>query len=103
MRAIVDTGQTQVAVEPNVKIKIPSLDAEVGKEINFDKVMLISDGDNPIVGKPYIEGASVTAEVIAHGKLDKVIVSKYKRRTKYRRSNGHRQQFTEILVKKISH
>ena len=103
MRAIIDTGQTQVAVEPNVKIKVPLLDAEVGKEVNFDKVMLISDGDNPIVGNPYISGANVTAEIVSHGKLPKMIVSKYKRRTKYRRRNGHRQDFTEILVKKISH
>jgi|SRR3989304_4167761 len=103
MRAIIDTGQTQVAVEPNVKIKIPCLDAEIGKEVNFDKVMLISDGENPIIGKPYIEGASVTAEVLGHERLSTIIVSKYKRRTKYRRRNGHRQGFTEILVKKITH
>jgi large subunit ribosomal protein L21 len=103
MRAIMETGREQIAVEPNTKCKIPLLEAEVGKEINFDKVLLISGGDNPVIGRPYIEGASVTAEIIGHGRLEKVIVSKYKKRTKYRRKNGHRQGFTEILVKKINH
>jgi large subunit ribosomal protein L21 len=103
MRAIIETNGTQVAVEPNAKLKVPCLKAEIGKEINFDKVLLISDGTTPVIGKPYIEGANVTAEVVSHGKGDKVIVFKFKRRTKYRRTTGHRQEYTEILVKKITH
>jgi large subunit ribosomal protein L21 len=103
MRAIIETGKAQVAVEPEAKIKIPTLKAEIGKEVNFDKVLLISDGDTSVVGKPYIDGANVTAEVISHGRLDKITVFKFKRRTKYRRKTGHRQGYTEILVKKISH
>ena len=103
MRAIMETGREQIAVEPNGKFKIPRLEAEVGKEVNFDKVLLISGDEAPIIGKPYIEGASVTAEVLGHGKLDKVTVFKFKRRTKYRRKTGHRQDYTEILVKKINH
>jgi large subunit ribosomal protein L21 len=79
------------------------IDAEIGKEISFDKILLISDGDTPIIGKPYVNGATVTAEVIAHGRLDKVRVFKFKKRTKYRKMKGHRQDYTEILIKKISH
>jgi large subunit ribosomal protein L21 len=104
MRAIIETGRTQVAVEPNARLKIPTLgEIEVGKEVTFDKVLLISDGDTPIIGKPYIDGASVTVEIISSGKGDKVKVFKFKRRTKYRRMTGHRTEYTEILVKKISH
>jgi large subunit ribosomal protein L21 len=103
MRAIIETGRTQVAVEPDTRLRIPSLDIEIGKEVNFDKVLLISEGGDAIIGKPYIDGALVTAEVIGHGKDDKVRVFKFKRRTKYRKMRGHRQHFTEILVKKITH
>jgi large subunit ribosomal protein L21 len=103
MRAIIETGRVQIAVEPDAKLRVPAIDVEIGKEINFDKVLLISDGATPIVGKPYVDGASVTAEVVSHGKDDKVIVFKFKRRTKYRKTKGHRQGYTEILVKKISH
>jgi large subunit ribosomal protein L21 len=102
MRAIIETGMAQIAVETDARIKIPSIDAEVGKQVNFDKVLFIS-GDKPLIGKPYVEGASVSAEVIGHGRFDKVRVFKFKRRTKYRKMRGHRQDFTEILVKKISH
>lgn len=103
MRAIIETGRVQVAVEPDAKLRVPILDVEVGKEVNFDKVLLISDGATPIVGKPYVDGASVTAQVVSHGRDDKVIVFKFKRRTKYRKTRGHRQGYTEILVKKITH
>ena len=103
MRAIIETGRTQVAVEADARLRVPLLNVEVGKEVSFDKVLLISDGGDSIVGKPYVEGGLVTAEVVAHGRDDKVQVFKFKRRTKYRKMRGHRQDFTEILVKKITH
>jgi large subunit ribosomal protein L21 len=103
MRAIIETGKAQVTVEPEAKVKIPHLEAEVGKEVNFDKVLFVGDGADSIVGKPYVSGASVTAEIVGHGRYDKVTVFKFKKRTKYRRKTGHRQDYTEILVKKISH
>ncbi len=103
MRAIIETGGTQVPVEVNANCKIPRIDTPVGEEINFDKVLLISKGKKPVVGKPYIEGASVKGEVVAHSKFDKVIVFKFKRRSKYRRRTGHKQDFTEVLVKEINH
>jgi large subunit ribosomal protein L21 len=103
MRAIIETGGTQVPVEVDVSCKIPRVDVTVGEEINFDRVLLISADGKPAVGKPYIKGASVRAEVVAHGRFDKVTVFKFKRRRKYRRKTGHRQAFTEILIKEISH
>jgi large subunit ribosomal protein L21 len=102
MRAVIETGKTQVAVETNAKVKVPFLNAEAGHEIIFDKVLMISEGDGPIIGQPYVNGANVTAEVVGHGRLDKVQVFKFKKRTKYRKMKGHRQDYTEILVKKIT-
>jgi len=103
MRAIIETGKTQVAVKLDARCRIPKMDAEVGKEVSFDKVLLLSSDDPPVIGRPYIDGASVTAEVVGHGRLDKVLVFKFKKRTKYRKLKGHKQDYTEILVKKISH
>ncbi len=103
MRAVIETGKAQVAVETDAKVKVPSLNAEVGQEVNFDKVLMISEGEGPIIGRPYVTGATVTAEIVSHGRLDKVQVFKFKKRTKYRKMKGHRQDYTEILVKKITH
>ncbi len=102
MHAIIETGGEQVPVELNGKCKIPRLESEVGNEVKFDKVLLIADKNAPKIGKPYISGASVKGEVISHGKLDKVIIFKFKRRTKYRRKTGHRQGYTEVLIKAIN-
>jgi large subunit ribosomal protein L21 len=77
------------------------MDAEVGTQISFDKVMLWSDGQKIEVGTPYIEGRTVTAEIVKHGKDDKVVIFKKKRRKNYRRTRGHRQQFTEVRIKTI--
>jgi large subunit ribosomal protein L21 len=103
MRAIIETGGAQVPVETDAKCKIPRVNTPVGDEIDFDRVLLISTDGKPTVGNPYIEGAVVHGEVIAHGRFDKVTVFKFKRRRKYRRRTGHKQAFTEILIKKISH
>jgi large subunit ribosomal protein L21 len=102
MRAIIETSGTQVAVEENAKIKIPKLDAEVGKKVDFDKVLLVSAENSPKIGVPYIKGAVVNAEIVGHGRYDKVTAFKFRRRVKYRRKKGHKQDFTEILVKKIN-
>lgn len=101
MRAIIETDGSQVPVEENTKCRIPKIDAEVGKEVDFDKVLFVAGDDKPSIGKPYVEGASVKAEVVSHGKFDKVTVFKFKRRAKYRKKTGHKQEFTEILVKEI--
>ncbi|UCE67312.1 MAG: 50S ribosomal protein L21 [Candidatus Zixiibacteriota bacterium] len=102
MRAIIETGGSQIPVETDFRCRIPKIDAEPGKEIDFDRVLFISKDDKPVIGTPYIQGASVKAEVVSHGKSKKVTVLKFKRRLKYRKKTGHRQQYTEILVKEIS-
>jgi len=102
MRAIIETDGSQVPVEENTRCRIPRIDVEVGKQIDFDKVLFVAGDDKPLIGKPYLEGASVKAEVVSHGRFEKIKVFKFKRRVKYRKRTGHRQNYTEILVKEIN-
>lgn len=99
MYAIVDIAGRQFKVVPDAVLRVPKLDAEVGGEITLDRVMLWSDDKAVEVGKPFVDGKTIRAEVVRHGKDKKVIVFKKKRRKKYRRKNGHRQPFTEIRLK----
>lgn len=101
MYAIINIGGEQFKATPNSVLRVPRMEAEVGGEITLDRVMLWADGDNVEVGQPFIEGKSVSAEVVRHGKDDKVIVFRKKRRKGFRRRNGHRQQFTEIRLKEF--
>jgi large subunit ribosomal protein L21 len=97
--AIVDIGGRQFKATPEAVLRVPKIDAEVGGEVTLDKVMLWSDDKSVEVGSPFVEGKSIQAEVVRHGKDKKIIVFKKKRRKKYRRTNGHRQQFTELRLK----
>jgi large subunit ribosomal protein L21 len=98
MYAVVKIKNQQYRVEPDSTLRVPRLDAEVGGSLTFDEVMLLADGDEVQVGTPHVEGASVAAEVVEHGRSRKVIVFKKKRRKNYRRKKGHRQPFTEIRI-----
>ncbi len=101
MYAVFQTGGKQFRAEPGGRIRIPSLDVDAGETVTFDEVLLASDGDDVSVGQPTVDGASIKAEVLRHGRDDKIIVFKRKRRKKYRRKKGHRQKFTEIRVDEI--
>lgn len=99
--AIVDVAGCQCKVSPEAVVRVPRLVADVGSSVSIDKVLLLSDGKKILVGRPYIEGKTVEAEVIRHGRDRKVIVFKKKRRKNYRRTRGHRQAFTEIRIQAI--
>ena len=101
MLAIIKTGGKQYIVETGKKLKIEKVKIEEGKEIVFDEVLLTVDGENVKVGTPLVEGAKVKANVLSHGKDDKVIVFKYKPKKRQRTKKGHRQPFTEIEITKI--
>jgi large subunit ribosomal protein L21 len=90
----------QYTGSPGEKLRIPRLDSEVGKKVTFDKVLLVKNGDTQI-GRPYVEGASITAEIVGHGRYEKIIVFKFKKRNRYKRTRGHRQTYTEIEIKDI--
>lgn len=96
--AIFATGGQQFRAEPGVTIKVPLLRAEPGTKVSFDEVLLTSDGKHVQTGKPVLKGAKVTAEVVRHGKGEKIRIYRFARRTGYRRHAGHRQAFTEIKI-----
>src|SRR5436305_3832593 len=94
----ITTGAAQYRAEPDVTIKIPLLEAEPGTKVTFDHVLLASDGKHVHAGKPVVKGAKVTAEVVRHGKGEKIKIYRFARRTGYRRHAGHRQPFTEVKI-----
>jgi len=96
--AIFSTGGAQFRAEPGVTIKIPLLAAEPGTKVTFEQVLLASDGKQVHAGKPVVKGAKVTAEVVRHGKGEKIKIYRFARRTGYRRHAGHRQPFTEVKI-----
>ncbi|WP_100614030.1 50S ribosomal protein L21 [Confluentibacter citreus] len=102
MYAIVEIAGQQFKVVKDQKVFVHRLQTEEGKQVAFDNVLLIGDGDNVTVGAPAIDGAQVGAKVIKHLKGDKVIVFKKKRRKGYRVKNGHRQSLTEIIIESIA-
>ncbi len=101
MYAIVESGGLQFKVKKDTRIKVPKLEGEVGSLVNLGRVLLLSDGTASVVGQPYVEEAQVKGKLLAHGKHEKVIVYKYKRRKNYRRKRGHRQDYSEVLVTDI--
>jgi large subunit ribosomal protein L21 len=102
MYAVIRTGGKQYKVAAGGKLKVESLPAEVGSEIEINDVLMVADGDNVKIGAPVLAGASVKATVLAHGRGDKVMIFKMRRRKHYRKTQGHRQNFTEIRIDGIS-
>ncbi|MFN8572530.1 MAG: 50S ribosomal protein L21 [Gemmatimonadaceae bacterium] len=100
--AIIRTGGKQFRVEPGATLRIPSLPGDAGASIEFNEVLLGSDGNSVRTGVPSLAGAKVTGEIVKQGKDDKIIVFKFKRRKNYARKQGHRQKFTEVRIKSIS-
>ncbi|MFD0799006.1 50S ribosomal protein L21 [Maribacter chungangensis] len=101
MYAIVEMAGQQFKVAKDQKVYVHRLQAEEGKKVTFDNVLLLADGTNVTVGAPAIDGAAVEAKVIKHLRGDKVIVFHKKRRKGYRKKNGHRQSLTEIVIESI--
>ncbi|HEX6047781.1 MAG TPA: 50S ribosomal protein L21 [Gemmatimonadaceae bacterium] len=100
--AIIRTGGKQFRVEPGMTLRIPSLVGEAGGAVEFNEVLLGSDGNSVRTGVPTLAGAKVTGEIVKHGRGDKIIVFKFKRRKNYARKQGHRQGFTEVRIKDIT-
>ena len=101
MYAIVDIAGKQYKVAEGDKLQVARLAFEVGEKISFDNVLLTDDGKNVKIGKPIIKNAVVSAEVMEHGRLRKILVYKKKRRKGYQRKNGHRQDFSAIKINSI--
>src|SRR5659263_532940 len=102
MYAVIKTGGKQYRVAAGEKIKVEQIAADVGQEIVFNEVLAVGNGAELKVGTPLVSGATVSVTVLAHGKHDKVSIFKMRRRKHYQKRQGHRQQFTELLVGVIS-
>ena len=101
MYAIIETGGKQYKVQEGDVIYIEKLPAEEGQEVVFDRVLAVSKDDNLTVGTPFVSGAKVTGKVGRHGKGRKIIVYKYKPKKNYRRKQGHRQPYTQVIISSI--
>jgi large subunit ribosomal protein L21 len=102
MFAIVDMLGFQERAEKGMKLRVPLMKAEVGASMTFDKVLLLADGDTVSIGAPYVAGAAVTVKVLGFGKTTKVRTAKFKRRKRYQRIRGHRQDYTDVEVTGIT-
>ena len=101
MYAVVKIAGEQVRVEKGQRVRVAKLQAEEGNAQQFTEVLLVSDEGDTKVGSPTVEGASVSATVVGHGRDKKIVVFKMKRRKTYRNRNGHRQDYTEIQIEDI--
>jgi len=101
MYAIVNINGVQTRVEPETVIRVPRLAGEPGATLTFDQVLLVADGESISVGRPYVKGARLTAEVVDHVRGPKLRIFKYKRRDDYRKRRGHRDDLTRLRVTAI--
>lgn len=101
MYAVFQLSGFQYTVSEGDIIRVPRQAVEKGSSLDISEVLLIKDGESAQVGRPFVENAKVEAEVSGEGKDDKVLIYKYKRRTKYRRRQGHRQDYTELKINRI--
>ncbi len=102
MYAVIKTGGKQYRVAPGEKVKIEQVQADVGTTIVLDQVLMVADGEAVKVGTPTLAGAKVSATVVAHGRGPKVRIFKMRRRKHYMKTQGHRQNYTEIRVDAIN-
>lgn len=102
MYAVVITGGKQYRVEEGQTLKVEKLELATGESLQLEKVLLIGNGDDVKIGTPVVEGATVTAEVIGHGRHKKVKILKFKRRKHHMKQMGHRQWFTELKITSIA-
>lgn len=101
MYAIIETGGKQYRVAEGQTVKIEKLAAETGHTVDFDRVLMVGEGEQIKVGTPVIAGAKVVAEVLKHGRGDKVQIIKFRRRKHHMKKAGHRQYFTEVKITKV--
>ena len=101
MYAVFELSGFQFTVSEGDKLKVPHQKAARGKTLQLDRVLLVKDNERALIGTPTVADARIEAEVVGEGRDPKVLVYKFRRRTKYRRSQGHRQRYTELKIRKI--
>jgi len=101
MYAVIKSGGKQYRVESGKQVRVETLAADVGAAVAFEEVLLVGTGDSVKVGAPLVSGAKVNATVVAHGRGEKVKIFKLRRRKHYQKSQGHRQNYTEVRIDDI--
>jgi large subunit ribosomal protein L21 len=101
MYAVIKTGGKQYRVSPGEKLKVEQIPADVGAEVVLDQVLMVGEGESVRLGQPVLTGATVKATVVGHGRGDKVLIFKMRRRKHYRKQQGHRQNYTELKIDSI--
>ena len=101
MQALIEHRGKQFLVEENVELKFPYLGGKVGDKFDLEKILYVDDAKKKEFGKPYIKNLSISGEILSHGRDDKIIVFKMKRRKGYQVKNGHRQNFTLVKITKF--
>ncbi|MGM0651838.1 MAG: 50S ribosomal protein L21 [Bacillota bacterium] len=102
MYAIIETGGKQYRAVEGKTIRVEKLPVEKGEEVKFDRVLMFNDGKETQFGKPYLDSCSVEGKVLNSGRGKKITVFKFKRKKNYRRKQGHRQPYTDVMINKIS-
>ena len=103
MYAVIETGGKQYRVSEGDIITVEKLEAEVGEALTIKEVIALNKDNDLLIGAPYVTGASVKAEVLEHGKGEKVVIYKYKAKKDYRKKQGHRQPYTKLQIKTVSY
>jgi len=101
MYAIIETGGKQYKAEEGRWLKVEKLPVGEGDTINFDRVLLVVNDDGVKVGQPVVEGASVVGKLLTHGRGKKIMIFKYKPKKNYRRRQGHRQAYSQVMIESI--
>lgn len=101
MYAVIETGGKQYRIAEGQKIRVEQLPNAEGETFVLDKVLSVGEGEALKIGRPYVEGAKVSAKIVAHGRHDKIRVIKFKRRKQHMKHMGHRQNFSQIEIVKI--
>ena len=102
MYAVFQSGGKQHRVSEGQTVRLEKLDIATGETVIFDHVLMVANGDDVKIGVPYVAGSKINAEVVAHGRGEKVKIVKFRRRKHYRKQQGHRQWFTEVKITGIS-
>ena len=101
MYAVIKSGGKQYKVAAGEKLRIEQIPTQVGEKVSLDQVVMVSQGDKVSIGSPLVNGAVVSATVLGHGRADKVKIFKMRRRKHYQKRQGHRQNFTEVMIDEI--
>lgn len=102
MYAVIETGGKQYRVSEGQTLRVEKLTGEVGDKVELDKVLMVANGEDIKVGKPYLDGGKVTATVKSQGRGDKIMIIKFRRRKHHRKQQGHRQYYTELQIDGIA-